>query len=185
MEEKLIIAGFGGQGVMAMGQLLTYSGMIEDKNVSWLPSYGPEMRGGTANCNVTISSDPVGSPVVVEATTVIVLNLPSLDKFEDNVIPGGNLLINSSLIERRSERDDVNVYYIPANDIAMELGSVRAANMVLLGALIEITGVIKVESVVEAFGKVFGETKAHLLPMNMKALNKGADLIKEQMQVNA
>jgi len=184
MEEKLIIAGFGGQGVMAMGQLLTYSGMIEDKNVSWLPSYGPEMRGGTANCNVTISTEPVGSPVVVEATTAVVLNLPSLDKFESSVIPGGNLLINSSLIARKAQRDDLNVYYIPANDIAMEVGSLRAANMVLLGALIEITGVIKEESVVEAFGKVFGETKAHLLPMNMEALKRGSNLIKEQMKVN-
>ncbi len=185
MEEKLIIAGFGGQGVMAMGQLLTYSGMIEDKNVSWLPSYGPEMRGGTANCNVTISTEPVGSPVVVEATTAVVMNLPSLDKFESSVVSGGNLLINSSLIERKAKRDDLNVYYIPANDIAMDLGSVRAANMVLLGAYIEITGAIKVESVYEAFGKVFGETKAHLLPMNQEALKRGADLIKEQMQVNA
>ncbi|MDY0234927.1 MAG: 2-oxoacid:acceptor oxidoreductase family protein [Gudongella sp.] len=184
MDEKLIIAGFGGQGVMAMGQLLTYSGMIEGKNVSWLPSYGPEMRGGTANCNVNISTAPVASPIVVEATTAIVLNLPSLDKFEASVIPGGNLLINSSLIERKAERDDVTAYYIPANDIAMEVGSIRAANMVLLGALIEITGVIKVESVTEAFGKVFGEAKAHLLPMNMEALKRGSELIKEQMKVN-
>jgi 2-oxoglutarate ferredoxin oxidoreductase subunit gamma len=185
MDERLIIAGFGGQGVMAMGQLLTYSGMIEGKNVSWLPSYGPEMRGGTANCNVTISSEPVGSPVVVEATTAVVLNLPSLDKFESSVVPGGNLMINSSLIEKKAERDDINVYYIPANEIANEIGNARIANMVMLGAYIEITGAIKIESVYEAFGKVFGETKAHLLPINKDALKRGAEVVREQIKVNA
>lgn len=178
MEERIIIAGFGGQGVMAMGQLLTYSGMVEEKNVSWLPSYGPEMRGGTANCNVTISSDPVGSPVVVEATTAIVLNKPSLDKFETSVVPGGNLLINTSLIDRKSNRDDLNVYYIPANEIAIELGNVRIANMVMLGAYIEITKAIGVDSVYKAFEKVFGESKAHLLPINKQALEKGAEAVK-------
>ncbi|MGM0396094.1 MAG: 2-oxoacid:acceptor oxidoreductase family protein [Bacillota bacterium] len=185
MEERLIIAGFGGQGVMAMGQLLTYSGMVEGRNVSWLPSYGPEMRGGTANCNVTISSDPVGSPVVLEATTAVVLNLPSLDKFEESVVPGGNLMINSSLIEKKATRDDINVYYIPANDIAIKLGNPKIANMVMLGAYIEITGAIKIESVYEAFGKVFGETKAHLLPINKEALQKGAEAVKDQIKVNA
>lgn len=185
MEEKIIIAGFGGQGVMAMGQLLTYSGMVEGRNVSWLPSYGPEMRGGTANCNVTISDEPVGSPVILDATTAVVLNLPSLDKFEGNVVPGGNLMINSSLIDKKSSRDDVNVYYIPANDIANEIGNVRIANMVMLGAYIEITGAIKLESVYEAFGQVFGETKAHLLPINKDALKRGAEIAREQIKVNA
>ncbi|WP_422484452.1 2-oxoacid:acceptor oxidoreductase family protein [Gudongella sp. DL1XJH-153] len=185
MDERLIIAGFGGQGVMAMGQLLTYSGMIEGKNVSWLPSYGPEMRGGTANCNVTISTEPVGSPVVLEATTAVVLNLPSLDKFEESVVPGGNLMINSSLIEKKAERDDINVYYIPANDIANEIGNTRIANMVMLGAYIEITGAIKIDSVYEAFEKVFGETKAHLLPVNKDALKRGAEVVREQIKVNA
>ena len=178
MEERLIIAGFGGQGVMAMGQLLTYAGMVEEKNVSWLPSYGPEMRGGTANCNVTISTDPVGSPVVVESTTAIVLNKPSLDKFETSVVPGGNLLINTSLIDRKAIRDDINAYYIPANEIAIEIGNVRIANMVMLGAYIEITKAISVDSIYKAFEKVFGESKAHLLPINKKALEKGAEAVK-------
>lgn len=113
--EKVILAGFGGQGVMSMGQLLTYAGMIENKNVSWLPSYGPEMRGGTANCAVIVSDTPVGSPIITnDATAAIVMNLPSLVKFEGNLINGGNLLINSSLITQKAERADVKTYYIPA-----------------------------------------------------------------------
>lgn len=183
MDERLIIAGFGGQGVMAMGQLLTYSGMIENKNVSWLPSYGPEMRGGTANCNVTVSTDPVGSPVVVEATTVIVLNLPSLDKFEESAEPGGRLFINSSLISRKSTRDDIDVYYVPVNDIANDLGNPRIANMVMLGAVLEVTKTVSFESIEKAFGKVFGESKTHLLPINMEALERGAKAVRETANV--
>lgn len=183
MEERLIIAGFGGQGVMAMGQLLTYSGMIEDKNVSWLPSYGPEMRGGTANCNVTISTDSVGSPVVVEASTAIVLNLPSLDKFEDSVEPGGKLFINSSLITRKTKRADIKAYYIPVNDIANELGNPRIANMVMLGAYLEVSKTVETESIYKAFGKVFGESKAHLLPVNKQALERGAEAVREMAAV--
>lgn len=181
MEERIIIAGFGGQGVMAMGQLLTYSGMIEDKNVSWLPSYGPEMRGGTANCNVIISSEPVGSPLVIEATSVIVLNKPSLDKFENNVIKGGNLFINSSLIEQKSDRDDIKVYYIPASEIANELGNPRTANMVMLGAYLEVVKPIDVESIYTAFPEVFGSNRLHLLPINKEALAKGAEIARQQM----
>lgn len=178
MSEKIIIAGFGGQGVMAMGQLLTYSGMIEDKQVSWYPSYGPEMRGGTANCNVTISDEVVGSPVVLEATTALVLNGPSLDKFEGNVIPNGKLFINSSLITKKATRDDIDVYYVPANEIANELGNNRVANMVMLGAFLEAAKPVKVESVYEAFLKVFGTNKSHLLPINKEALEKGAQSVR-------
>lgn len=180
MEERIVIAGFGGQGVMALGQLLTYSGMIEDKEVSWLPSYGPEMRGGTANCNVVISSDPVGSPVVVESTAAIMMNRPSLDKFEDSIVPGGKLFINSSLIDRKVTRDDIEVYYIPANEIANDLGNARTANMVMLGAFLEATEAVKVDSVLdEAFTAVFGENRAHLKPINKEALEKGAELAKK------
>ena len=178
MDEKIIIAGFGGQGVMAMGQLLTYAGMLEERNVSWLPSYGPEMRGGTANCNVIISSDPVGAPVVSMATTAIVLNKPSLDKFEDMVVPGGKLFINSSLIERKSARDDLQVYYIPANEIANEIGNIRIANMVMLGAYLGVTNTVSLDSIHKAFGKVFGESKAHMLPVNEKALERGSELVR-------
>ncbi|RKD30007.1 2-oxoacid:acceptor oxidoreductase family protein [Thermohalobacter berrensis] len=179
MEERVVMAGFGGQGVMSMGQLLTYAGMIENKNVSWLPSYGPEMRGGTANCNVIVSDTPVGSPIVTEATGAIVMNRPSLDKFESEIVQGGNLLINSSLIDRKAEREDINVYYIPANDIAVELGNGKVANMVMLGAYLELTKAVKVESVVEALKKVFGERKAHLIPLNEKALQRGAEMVKK------
>jgi 2-oxoglutarate ferredoxin oxidoreductase subunit gamma len=178
INERIIMAGFGGQGVMSMGQLLTYAGMIEGKNVSWLPSYGPEMRGGTANCNVIISDSPVASPIVTDATAVIAMNRPSLDKFEPSIIEKGLLLINSSLIDRSAERDDIIAYDIPANDIANELGNSRIANMVMLGAYLEATGALKKESVIEALKKVFGERKAHLIPINEDALDRGAQLVK-------
>lgn len=183
MEERIVIAGFGGQGVMAIGQLLTYAGMIEDKRVSWLPSYGPEMRGGTANCNVIISTDPVGSPVVIEATAVLVLNKPSLDKFEKSVVPGGKLFINSSLIDRESTREDIDIYYIPANDIANELGNNRVANMVMLGAYLEAASPVSLESIYEAFPKVFGEKRMNLLPINKEAMKKGAELVREKIKI--
>lgn len=178
MQERVIMAGFGGQGVMSIGQLLTYAGMIENKNVSWLPSYGPEMRGGTANCNVMVSDTNIGSPIVTEATAAIVMNRPSLDKFEKDIVKDGNLLINSSLIDREVERDDLKAYYIPANEIANELGNSRVANMVMLGAYLELTNAVKIESILEAFKKVFGESKSHLIPINKEALEKGAELVK-------
>lgn len=180
LNEKIICAGFGGQGVMSMGQLLTYAGMLEGKEVSWLPSYGPEMRGGTANCNVMISESMIGSPIITDnATTAIIMNLPSLDKFESDVVAGGRILINSSLIEKKVSRSDVDAFYIPANEIAVELGNGRAANMVMLGAYLELVSPVSVESIIEAFKKVFGEKKAHLIPLNEEALKKGAAAIKE------
>ncbi|AOY75013.1 2-oxoacid:acceptor oxidoreductase family protein [Clostridium formicaceticum] len=176
--EKIIMAGFGGQGVMSMGQLLTYSGMIEDKQVSWLPSYGPEMRGGTANCSVIVSDSLIGSPIITEdATAVIAMNLPSLVKFEKNLRTGGRLLINSSLIEKKAEREDVEVYYIPANEIANEIGNLRVANMVMLGAYLALTNVVSVESIVEAFKKVYGPSKEHLITLNKQALERGASVV--------
>lgn len=179
INEKIIFAGFGGQGVMLMGQLITYAGMFENKEVSWLPSYGPEMRGGTANCNVCVSDEAIASPVIsFNATTGVMMNLPSLDKFEPEVIPGGRLLINSSLIEKKSERTDVDVYYIPANEIAVELGNAKAANMVMLGAYLELTKVVEPASVIKALEKIFGSAKAHLIPLNEKALERGAELVK-------
>lgn len=181
MEERIVIAGFGGQGVMALGQLLTYSGMTENKKVSWLPSYGPEMRGGTANCNVIISSEEVGSPVVVEATSAIVMNRPSLDKFEDAMVVGGKIFINSSLIERKCKREDIEAYYIPANELANELGNPRVANMIMLGAFLEAVNVVDVDTVLnKAFTAVFGENRANLLPINKAAMEKGAEAVKAQ-----
>lgn len=176
---RVICAGFGGQGVMSMGQLLTYAGMLEEKEVSWLPSYGPEMRGGTANCSVTISDMPVGSPVITDdATCAIVMNLPSLDKFENDVVAGGKVLVNSSLIEKKVQRTDVDAYYIPANEIALELGNPRVANMIMLGAYLELNKSVQVDSVLEAFKKVFGSSKEKFVPLNKEALIRGAEAVK-------
>ncbi|MDR0879084.1 MAG: 2-oxoacid:acceptor oxidoreductase family protein [Clostridioides sp.] len=171
---KVICAGFGGQGVMSMGQLLTYAGMLEDKEVSWLPSYGPEMRGGTAMCAVTVSDEPVGSPLIVDdASAAIVMNAPSFDKYVKDVAPGGKVLVNSSLIDAKVERTDVEAYYIPANEIAIELGNAKAANMVMLGAYLAVEPTVDIESVLKAFLKVFGERKEKFIPMNREALQKG------------
>jgi len=180
LNEKVICAGFGGQGVMLMGQLLSYAGMIEGKEVSWLPSYGPEMRGGTANCSVMVSDRPIGSPVITDnATTAIVMNLPPLDKFEADIIRGGNLLINSSLIEKKAMRDDVEAYYIPANEIAVEIGNAKTANMVMLGAYLALTHSVTEDAIIGALEKTLGKTKAHLIEINKIALERGMQAIKQ------
>lgn len=176
MTHEIVMAGFGGQGVMLMGQLMTYAGMLEGKHVSWIPSYGPEMRGGTANCSVIISDEPVGAPIVSEPNTVVAMNLPSLDKFEPLLLAGGNLIINSSLIDKTSKRKDINVYLVPSNDIANELGNVKTANMVVLGAIIAATKAVSKESVLKAFAKMFAK-KPELLAINEKAINRGAALV--------
>lgn len=182
VNEKIICAGFGGQGVMKLGQVLTYSGMVEGKHVSWLPSYGPEMRGGTANCNVMVSDDPIGSPIITnDATTVIVMNLPSLIKFEENAQKGANVLVNSSLIDRKVQRDDVDAYYIPCNEIANELGFSKIANMVMLGAYLAIAQPVETQTVLDSLIKVFGEGKAKYMPMNKEAIKKGIEVAKEQI----
>ncbi len=177
MTEQVISAGFGGQGVLLLGQLLAYAGMDEGKNVSWIPSYGPEMRGGTANCSVIVSDEEVCSPVVVEADTVICMNRPSLEKFESSVKKGGRLFINSSLIHIKATRDDIEVYYVPCNEIAAKLGTEKAANMVMLGAYLKKTGLVDGKSVIARLAKSFGEKKAHLIPMNEKALEEGAKAV--------
>ena len=178
MIHQIVIAGFGGQGVMTMGQLLTYAGMLEGKEVSWLPSYGPEMRGGTANCHVIITDEgAVGSPIVTDATAVMVMNRPSLAKFEPLTVPGGLLLINSSLVTDKPKREDVEVLNIPANEIADELGDTRVANMVMLGAYLKRTKAVTVQSIEAALDKAFGERKAELIPVNIEALKRGAACI--------
>ncbi|NHC39974.1 2-oxoacid:ferredoxin oxidoreductase subunit gamma [Bacillus sp. MM2020_1] len=178
MLEEIIIAGFGGQGVMSMGQLLAYAGMLEGKGVSWLPSYGPEQRGGTANCAVVISDEPVGSPLVTMPSTAIVLNNPSFDKFEPKVRPGGLLIINSSLVVRNSDRKDLKIIELTATDMANDLGNARVANMILLGAFLEQTKIVTEDSVIESLKKVLSEDKHHLLEINKQALKKGATLVK-------
>lgn len=178
MSEQIIIAGFGGQGVLLAGQLLAYAGLMEDKNVSWLPSYGPEMRGGTANCCVIVSEEEVGSPVVTEADTVIVMNRPSLDKYESYLKKGGLLIVNSTLIDKKASRDDIEVVYVPANELAEQAGTVKAANMVALGAYLEKTHVVQNENVIKALEKIMGEAKRKLIPLNEKALVLGAQAAK-------
>ncbi|MBE5817386.1 MAG: 2-oxoacid:ferredoxin oxidoreductase subunit gamma [Clostridiales bacterium] len=176
--EQIIIAGFGGQGIMSMGQMLTYAGMMEGKEVSWLPSYGPEMRGGTAYCNIVISDSPVASPIVTSASAVIVMNKSSLIKFESKLEAGGNLFVNSSLIDIKSTRDDISDYYISANEMANQIGNSRIANMILLGAYIEKSKIVSVDSVLEAMVKVLGENKRKLVPINKEALLAGAGCVK-------
>lgn len=177
MTHEMIMSGFGGQGIMLMGQLMTYAGMMEEKNVSWIPSYGPEMRGGTAYCSVIVSDEPVGAPMVSEPNIVVAMNLPSLDKFEPAIRPGGVLIINSSLVEKEPKRTDIKVFKIPANDIADELGNTKVTNMVVLGAIVAATSCIALESVLKAFAKMFAK-KPSLLEINEKALHRGADYIK-------
>ncbi|MBQ9624643.1 MAG: 2-oxoacid:acceptor oxidoreductase family protein [Clostridia bacterium] len=178
MLEEIIVAGFGGQGVLRLGQLITYAGMIDGKEVSWLPSYGPEMRGGTANCHVMYSDMPVGSPIVTEATTLITLNGPATDKFEPVVKPGGDIFVNSSIVERKIERNDVNAFYVPANDIANELGNSRIINMVMLGAYLERSKLFSEEIAEKALRHVLGASKEKLIPINIQAMREGAKHIK-------
>ena len=174
-----IFAGFGGQGVLLIGQLIAYAGMYEGRNVSWLPSYGPEMRGGTANCSVVVSDDPIASPVLSMADCVIAMNTPSLEKFEANVNPGGKLFINSSIIEKKATRTDIDVYYVPCNEIADQLGNPKVLNMAMLGAFLEATNVVKVDSVLDALLYKLGEKKAKLIPLNRQAIEMGAASIRQ------
>ncbi len=176
MTHEIILAGFGGQGVMLMGQMLAYAGMTEGKNVSWLPSYGPEMRGGTANCTVVVSDKPVGSPLITRPGILVAMNLPSLDKFEDNVKPGGLLVYNSSLISRPPKRDDIEVLAVPANEIANELGNDRIANMVVLGALLGKKPIVENESILAALRYALPAHRHNLLPLNEQALERGRAL---------
>ncbi|WP_423410667.1 2-oxoacid:acceptor oxidoreductase family protein [Heyndrickxia sp. MSNUG] len=174
--EEILIAGFGGQGVMSMGQLIAYAGMNEGKYVSWLPSYGPEQRGGTANCAVVVSDEKVGSPLVSHPTAAIVLNNPSYEKFEPKVRKGGLLIVNASLISKSSGRTDITVLNIKATDLANELGNLKVANMILLGAFLEETGILSDNSIIEALKKVLSPEKHSLLDINQRALMLGRSL---------
>jgi 2-oxoglutarate ferredoxin oxidoreductase subunit gamma len=175
MKDQIILAGFGGQGMMLCGMLLAYGGMVEGKEVCWLPSYGPEMRGGTANCHVTLSDKPISSPVISRATSEIVMNKPSLEKFEPMLCENGILIINSSLIDEETKRKDVKAYYIPANEIAAEVGNIKVANIIALGAFVQLTGILKKESCLQAIDEVLGKKNAKLLPINRLAFETGAE----------
>jgi 2-oxoglutarate ferredoxin oxidoreductase subunit gamma len=173
---EAIFAGFGGQGVMLMGQFLAYAGMYEGKNVTWFPSYGPEMRGGTANCSLVVSDDPVGSPVISEPGVLVAMNRPSLEKFEKALKPGGILFYNSSLIDIKPTRTDIKVVAIPANELAIKLGNVKVANMIILGAILKSTNVIKFNTAVTVLKKTFAGKKSDLLSINQTALEEGMKL---------
>ncbi|KFZ26648.1 MAG: 2-oxoglutarate ferredoxin oxidoreductase subunit gamma [Candidatus Izimaplasma bacterium HR2] len=173
INEKVIIAGFGGQGVMLMGQLLSYAATDKDLNTLWFPSYGPETRGGTANCSVTISETTVNSPVISTPDSIIIMNKPSLDKFQPKLKKGGHLFLNSSLVKDVVVRDDVNVYNIEANDIAKRLGNIKVANMVILGAYLAVTKVFTEDEVLEILKQKFTGEKAKLIDINRKALEAG------------
>ena len=174
-ENQIVIAGFGGQGLLFSGKVLAYGGLIENRYLSWLPSYGPEMRGGTANCSVILSDREVGSPIVDHPDILMVMNAPSLDKYEATVAPGGKIFIDSSLIGRKVERSDVDVYYIPATEMAREMGAPSLANMILLGALVAQTNCISEETLDAALLKVVPARKADMIELNRKALALGKD----------
>ncbi|MEW6685878.1 MAG: 2-oxoacid:acceptor oxidoreductase family protein [Candidatus Edwardsbacteria bacterium] len=175
MYQGVIMAGFGGQGIVSMGTLLAYAGMIEGKHVTFFPSYGAEMRGGTANCSVVVSTEAVASPVVSVPDTVIAMNEPSLAKFEPTLKPGGLLLLNSSLIKTKPKRSDITVLFIPANQIAEEVGNIRAANMAMLGVYASQTKAVSLKTIIKAMPKVFTRAKPEILIINEKVLKKGAE----------
>lgn len=173
MTTQILIAGFGGQGVLFAGKFLAYKGLIEDKQLSWLPSYGPEMRGGTANCSVILSDEPVGSPIVSRPDALIVMNLPSFDKYEQAVVPGGKIFVDSTLVDRKAVRQDVDVFYVPATKMAAEAGIPTLANMIILGKMIRETGAISFENLEAAMKKVVSAKHADLIDVNIKALETG------------
>ncbi|MBR5923566.1 MAG: 2-oxoacid:acceptor oxidoreductase family protein [Clostridia bacterium] len=170
---QYLFAGFGGQGILFAGKFAAYKGLIEDKQVSWLPSYGPEMRGGTASCSVIIGDEPVGSPIVSKPDVLIAMNLPSLDRYEDSVVPGGMIFADSSLIERKVCRDDVKVFYIPATKLADENGVGKLANMIIVGKILKETGEYNEDAVIAALKKVISAKHADMLDINLKAIKLG------------
>ena len=178
MTNEIMIAGFGGQGVMAIGKTLAEAGMKENKDVSWLPSYGPEMRGGTANCSVVLTDDAIVSPIVLEPTELIAMNLPSLLKFEPTVVKGGTIFVNSSIITEKVSRTDVKAVYVPCLEIAQELGNMKVANMVMLGAYIQAMGNLSFETIKEMLVHMFTGPKAKLVDLNIEALARGAACVK-------
>lgn len=177
MKKEIIAAGFGGQGVLSMGKILAYAGLIDDLEVTWMPSYGPEQRGGTANVTVVISDRPISSPVLDSYDTAVVLNQQSLDKFESKVKPGGVLIYDPYGIHRLPTRTDINVYAVPAMDVAMELKSAKSYNMIILGALLKLNPIVSVESVMQGLKKSLPERHHHLLPANREAITRGMELV--------
>jgi len=173
MTREYLFAGFGGQGLLFSGKVIAYKALIEEKNVSWIPSYGPEMRGGTANCSVIVSDEPIGAPLISNPDVLVAMNLPSLDKYEDAVKPGGIILVDSTLIERKVKRSDVTVFYIPASKLASDNGAPTLANMILAGKLLETVGEYDEENVTKALGKCISARYQDLLDLNHKVMQIG------------
>lgn len=173
MTQNILLAGFGGQGILFAGKVAAYSGLMDGKEVSWLPSYGPEMRGGTANCSVVLSDKPVGSPVFAHPTELIALNEPSLAKFEAGVVPGGSVFVNSDVVTDKVTRPDLKAYYIPCSQIADEVGNPKVSNMVMLGAYVAGTKVLKPETIEKMIQEMFTGSKAKFVPLNIEAFHRG------------
>jgi len=183
MTEELIIAGFGGQGVLSMGKILCYSGIVQGQEVTWMPSYGPEMRGGTANVTVILSDERISSPIVGEFDTAIILNQQSMDKFEKTVKKGGTLIYDSNGITRHPERKDINIYLVDAAEEAAKMDSTKTFNMIVLGGYLKIKPIVKMENVVAGIKKSLPERYHHLVPMNEKAIVRGTEIVKQIQKV--
>lgn len=175
----ITVSGFGGQGVLFAGQLLAYAGMLEDNYVAWIPSYGVEMRGGTAHCFVTIAEKEVSSPLVEKPDALLVFNKPSLEKFESAVVPGGHMFINSTIVDRKHERKDLHVYEIPASYLADQMGDSRITNLIMLGAMVKATEVVSLDSIQKALEAVIPEKRKKMLPLNFAALQKGMEVLEK------
>jgi 2-oxoglutarate ferredoxin oxidoreductase subunit gamma len=175
-EETIMLAGFGGQGILFTGKVIAYAGLVEGREVSWMPSYGPEMRGGTCNCSVTVADDPIGSPLIINPSVLIAMNTPSFDKFISKVQPGGIVVLDSTLINEKVERTDIKAFYVPATGLADEKGLKGLANMIILGKLLKETKFVEYDSVIAGLKKSIPARKAHLLEPNTKAINIGMEL---------
>lgn len=183
MTEEIIIAGFGGQGVLSMGKILAYSGIMQDKEVSWMPSYGPEMRGGTANVTVILSDERISSPVITSFDTAIILNQQSMDKFQEEVKPGGTLIYDPNGITKHPTRKDINIYKIEGTALAAEIGNPKTFNMIILGGFMSVKPIIKMENVEKGLMKSLPARHHKLIPMNMEAVKKGMESINTVLEV--
>ncbi len=179
MKEEIIIAGFGGQGVLSMGKILAYSGLMQGKEITWMPSYGPEQRGGTANVTVILSDDRISSPILNEFDTAIILNQQSLDKFENSIKPGGTLIFDPYGITKTPTRKDINVYRVDAMNTSIEMNAPKSFNMIILGGLLKIRPIVEIENVLLGLKKSLPERHHHLIPMNEVAIKKGMEIIEK------
>ena len=183
MTEEIIIAGFGGQGVLSMGKILAYSGIMQEQEVSWMPSYGPEMRGGTANVTVILSDERISSPIINKFDTAIILNQQSMDKFENSVKPGGILIYDGNGISRHPERRDISIYRVDAAEEAAKMESARTFNMIVLGGYLKIKPLVKLDNVIRGIAESLPERHHALIPMNEKAILRGMDIIKPVLEL--